>query len=203
MTADQLIACLGCTQANAEKWAQYLTTAMDCWEINTDQRRAMFVAQLGHESALLACVEENLNYGPIGLLETFGKYFTPEEAQVYAHNPERIANRAYGNRMGNGDEASGDGWRFKGRGLLQLTGRDSYQRAGDALNLGLIVHPELLLSPLPASMSAGWEWQEKGCNQIADLNDFQKVTKSINGGYNGLAQRLALWDRCKIALGVA
>lgn len=200
MTAEKLLACLGCTPANAEKWAQSITSSMDCWEINTTQRQAMFVAQLGHESNLLASLEENLNYGPIGLVETFGKYFTSDEAQTYARNPQRIANRAYGDRMGNGDENSGDGWRYRGRGLLQLTGRDSYDRAGRALRLDLIEHPELLLAPLPASMSAGWEWQKKGCNAIADLNDFQKVTKIINGGYNGLENRLELWARCKGAL---
>lgn len=185
---------------DAEAWGAPLRDAAGLFEIDTDEREAMWIAQCAHESGGFSTLVENLNYSPAGLLATFGKYFTPGEAATYARQPERIANRVYANRMGNRDEASGDGWRYRGRGLIQLTGTTNYRRAGGALGVNLTADPDLLLHPLYAALSAAWFWRAAGCNELADAGDFIGITRKINGGLNGLDDRRAWLDKARRAL---
>jgi len=153
-------------------------------------RAAAFVAQTAHESGGFNFVKENLNYGAPGLMKTFKKYFPTEDvANQYAKKGEKIANRVYANRMGNGDEASGDGYRFCGRGLIQLTGRNNYTKF--AADLGISVEDTVayLETPAGAVSSAGWFWDNNNLNQYCDKNDFVTLTKRINGGTIGLEDR--------------
>ena len=153
-------------------------------------RAAAFVAQTAHESGGFNFVKENLNYGAKGLATTFKKYFPTEaDANPYERQPEKIANRVYANRMGNGDEASGDGYRFCGRGLIQLTGRNNYTKF--AADLGISVEDTVayLETPAGAVSSAGWFWDQNNLNQYCDKNDFVTLTKRINGGTIGLEDR--------------
>lgn len=153
-------------------------------------RAAAFVAQTAHESGGFNFVKENLNYGAKGLATTFKKYFPTEaDAKPYERQPEKIANRVYANRMGNGDEASGDGYRFCGRGLIQLTGRNNYTKF--AADLGISVEDTVayLETPAGAVSSAGWFWDNNNLNQYCDSNDFVTLTKRINGGTIGLEDR--------------
>lgn len=203
ITASQLAAALGAKLERAQAWVDPLNAAMDRFEINKRERAAAFLAQIGHESGLLSRLVENLNYSGKGLLSTFPKYFTPATAKKYEHRPTAIANRVYANRYGNGDEKSGDGWRYRGRGLVQLTFKDNYSACGDALGISLVEHPEALEQPQNAALAAGWFWQAHGCNALADANEFSAITKVINGGLNGQKQREALWASAKKALAVA
>lgn len=211
MTKEQLIASVrefdkmkpADAQAKAGKWAPHLAMAMACFDITKPARQAAFIAQIGHESGGLTVLEENLRYDAKGLLRVFPKYFDAESAKAYEKKPEMIASRTYANRMGNGDEASRDGWLFRGRGLIQLTGRESYGKCGRDLGLDLVNKPELLLEAQPASMSAGWEWSIKGCNPHADAGNFEKVCKLINGGLNGYPDRLERWARAKAVFKVS
>lgn len=150
--------------------------------INTQKRLAMFFAQLDHESGLKP-ISENLNYSADGLLKTFPKYFNSETAKEYARQPQKIANRVYANRMGNGSESSGDGWKFRGRGFIQITGKNNYIACGYANN------PDNLLNEVDAMVSAVWFWNQNNLNKFADLGDVKGCTKVINGGLNGLADR--------------
>jgi putative chitinase len=153
-------------------------------------RAAGFVAQIAHESGGFNFVKENLNYGATGLATTFKKYFPTEaDAKPYERQPEKIANRVYANRMSNGDEASGDGYRFCGRGLIQLTGRNNYTKF--AADLGISVEDTVayLETPAGAVSSAGWFWDQNNLNQYCDKNDFVTLTKRINGGTIGLEDR--------------
>ena len=164
------------------EWLDPLTAAADGYGISlADEREAMWVAQCAHESQGFTVLVENLNYSPQGLLAVFGRRFTPAEAVDYAHDGERIANRAYGGRNGNGDEASGDGWRFRGRGLLQITGRGNYGRCAAAIGEDLLAHPEMLERPMFAAKSAAWYWMSNGLNQLADEGAFAAITRRING----------------------
>ncbi len=162
-------------------WARPLSDAAGLNDISTDEREAMWLAQCCHESGGLKYLVENMNYGPQGLRTTFGKHFTAEETVSFAHDGKRIANRAYANRNGNGDEASGDGWMFRGRGLLQCTGRQNYSRCGTAIGIDLVTSPELLEQPLYAALSAGWYWRFNGLNLYADSGSFASITRRING----------------------
>jgi putative chitinase len=202
MTKDELKACMGCSDGIAEKWAEPLSIAMDCFEINTPERQAMFIAQIGHESCNLTIGVENMNYSAKRLLEVFPKYFTTESAATYEHKPEMIADRVYGNRMGNGDELSGNGFKYRGHGPIQLTGKDDYRDCGLALSLPLLDSPDLLSEPKNGAMSAGWEWNRGNLNKWADEGNFEKVTRIINGGLNGYADRCDRWAKAKTALGV-
>lgn len=191
---------LGRLGINASLWLKPLLDAAGLYEIDTDERDAMWLAQCCHESGGFQHVAENLNYGPAGLLATFGKRFSATEATQYEHDPERIANRAYANRNGNGDEASGDGWMFRARGPLGLTGRHNYQRASDAIGVNLISDPELVEQPLYGSLSAAWFWRDRGCNELADAGQYQTITRRINGGLNGLASREEWLGRVRAAM---
>lgn len=167
------------------------------FEINTPLRICHFLAQLFHESGRLTVTVENLNYSEQGLLKIFGKYFTPALAKEYARKPKMIASRVYANRMNNGDEASQDGWKFRGRGYIQLTGKSNYTRISNDLNIDFISQPELLSEPKYAALSAGWYWNGANLNVYADKDDVRTITKKINGGYNGLDDRISYLNKLK------
>lgn len=186
---------LGATKANATKYADAVDAAMAKFNINTPRRQAMFLAQIMHESGALSTVVENLNYRADRLLVVFPKYFkTQAQADAYAKQPQKIANRVYANRLGNGDEASGDGWKFRGRGAIQLTGRSNYNACGGSVGHDLITDPAWLETPDGAIASAGWFWAQNGLNKLADTGDFVAVTKRINGGTNGITDRTRLYN---------
>lgn len=176
---------------NSVKYNVGLYYACDDNNINTPIRIAYFMSQVAAESVGFLLVEENLNYSAKALLETWSTRFTSETASQYAHQPEKIANYVYANRMGNGDEASGDGWNFRGRGLIQITGRTNYTNMSGYLNNQLILDtPEIVATDSKlAAESAGWFWSAHNLNQYADAGDFIGLTKAINGGLNGLAAR--------------
>ena len=166
-------------------WVDPLNAALEIAEINTPARASAFFGLAIHESQCFSVLEENLNYSADGLVKTFGKYFTPFEAAQYAHQPERIANRVYANRLGNGDEASGDGWLFRGRGIFQHTGRANYAHLGSVLARdpeALIKDPEALSTPDYAAMAAAEYWMDCDCNPSADLPSIDHVSDLINLG---------------------
>jgi len=169
--------------------------------LTTIERRAAFLAQLAHESGQFTLNKENLNYSAAGLQKTFKKYFpTPELANEYAKNPVKIANKVYANRIGNGDEASGDGFKFRGRGFLQITGRENYTKCGVALGVDLTVNPDYLLTSAGAIDSALWFWKLHSLNSYTDRDDIRGQTLVINGGYNGLDERVAFYNKAKTIL---
>jgi putative chitinase len=164
---------------------------MDYYEITTPQRAAAFLAQVAHESGGFNFTKENLNYSAKGLMTTFKKYFPSEElAKQYERQPVKIANRVYANRMGNGPEESGDGSRFKGRGLIQLTGRANYTKFAEDLGIPVEECVAYMETPQGAVASAGWFWDNNGLNKYCDSGDFVTLTKRINGGTIGLEDRL-------------
>ena len=161
------------------------------YEINTPKRVAAFLAQCGHESGGFVFVTENLNYSADGLNKIFHKYFpTLDSAQPYARNPEAIANRVYSNRMGNGDERSGDGFAYRGRGLIQLTGKTNYQWFAASIEESLEETIKFLETYEGAVQSACWFWENNNLNALADKMDVKMLTKKINGGYIGLEDRI-------------
>ena len=160
------------------------------YQINTPKRVAAFLAQCGHESGGFVFVTENLNYSASGLMRVFPKYFpTLELAKQYERNPRKIASRVYANRMGNGDEASEQGWLYRGRGILQLTGKDNYFWFGASLDLTPEQASEYLETFEGAAQSACWFWETNKLNKLCDANDFKGLTRAINGGYIGLEDR--------------
>jgi putative chitinase len=182
----------------AEWYIPHITTVLPKFSLDTPLRKAHFLAQVAHESGGLKYSAENLNYSAQGLRSVFGKYFkTNEIAASYARKPEKIANRVYADRMGNGNEASGDGWKFRGRGLIQLTGKDNYQQFGRDYSIDCVNNPDLLLDPQFALASACWFWQKRSLNTFADKDDILMVTKRINGGINGLNDRQQYLDSFK------
>lgn len=181
----------------------HLQRAMTEFQINTPLRTAAFVAQLAHESQELGRFEENLNYSWQGLRSVFSKYFlTDAEAKAYERQPERIANRVYANRLGNGSESSGDGWKFRGRGPLQITGRSNYKSCGTSLGIDLVSNPARVAAPEIGFRIAGLFWRKNGLNELADQQKFEEITKRINGGLKGIAERRAYYERAKEILGV-
>jgi putative chitinase len=176
--------------------ADAFNETFDRFGISTPVQQASWIGQCGHECGNFRIMEENLNYRAATLLKLFPKTpkrawgFTPEEAAAYEKQPQRIANRIYGNRMGNRDEASGDGFRFRGSGFLQLTGHSNFFHAGQALGEDFVMQPELVRTPKYAAMTAGWFWQTHKLNQYADSRDFLMMTKKINGGTIGLDDRI-------------
>ena len=187
MTYDQLDA-LGIDH----KWLGPLEEVFAKYDISTPVRQAAFIGQCAHESNNFKTLEENLNYKPESLMRVWPSRFPDlATAMKYAHNPEAIANKVYGGRMGNGVEETGDGWKYHGRGLIQLTGKENYDNCGKAISLDLINQPGLLAQPDGAVMSAGWFWNKKGLNALADSDDFETMTKRINGGLIGLDDRKA------------
>jgi len=177
------------------EWSEPLTTAFTTFGINDVKKQAAFIGQCSHESAHFRVLEENLHYRAETLQNLFGHKFKPEEIPLYAGNASKIANRIYANRMGNRDEASGDGDRFHGRGLIQLTGHDNYWHFGQAVGQDFIKNPQLVASPMYACLSAAWFWKTHGCNELAEAEDWVGLTKRINGGTIGLDDRISLTKR--------
>jgi len=172
-----------------EHWCEALNKILPDYDITTPQRVAAFLAQTAHESGGYTALHENLNYTAQSLCRVWPSHFNAEIADQYAHNPEKIANRAYAGRMGNGDEASGDGWNFCGRGLLQVTGRVNYQAFADSVGMAINDVPAFLQTFEGAVQSACWFWENNNLNQYADSGDFVTMTKKINGGTLGLDDR--------------
>jgi putative chitinase len=176
-------------------WTESMNNVFPTYEINTPKRIAAFLAQCGHESGGWTVFQENLNYSAEGLNKIFKKYFpTIESAQPYASKPEMIANRVYSSRMGNGDEASGDGWKYRGRGPIQLTGKANYTQFAKEMFEdweGVVNEPDWVNEDKDfALMSAIWFWNKNGLNVLADKEDLLTMTKRINGGTNGLDDRI-------------
>lgn len=186
----------------SDHWHEALAQLLPDYEINTAQRIAAFVAQCAHESGNFVFIKENLNYKAESLRKVFPKYFpTNELAQAYAKRPEMIANRVYGNRMGNGDEHSGDGYRYCGRGLIQLTGRTNYENFAASLEISPEEAAEYLATFEGAAQSACWFWENNNLNVEADAGDIKKMTKKINGGYIGLEDRMAHYEHALKIMG--
>jgi len=187
-------------------WYQVLAQLLPDYEINTQQRIAGFVAQCSHESAGFTALKENLNYKAASLRKTFAKYFPNDEiANKYASLPNRqeaIANRVYANRMGNGPESSGDGYRYCGRGLIQLTGKDNYFWFAASLGISVEEAFEYLQTFEGAAQSACWFWETNQLNQCADAGDIVTLTKCINGGTIGLEDRKKHYEHALQVLGV-
>ena len=196
----QLVAILGCSQALESKYLDPINAACTKFNINTMLRLAAFIAQVGHESGRLATTIENLNYSADGLVKTWPSRFTAATAAASARQPQKIANIVYASRMGNGNEASGDGWKYRGRGLIQVTGKSNYDAYSQASGFNAIGNPDALAEAVHASMSAGWFWDSKGLNAYADRSDFTSITKRINGGTNGQADRELLYKKAIIVL---
>jgi putative chitinase len=184
-----------------EQYATPLHEVADYYDMYKNMNRAAgFLAQVSHESGDFNFVKENLNYGSAGLMNTFKKYFPNKElADQYQRQPEKIANRVYANRMGNGDEESGDGYRFCGRGLIQLTGRQNYTKFANDLGISVEDTVAYLETAAGAVSSAGWFWDQNNLNQYCDSGDFVTLTKRINGGTIGLEDRQ---KRYQLALSV-
>ena len=185
-----------------EQWYEALEQLLPDYEINTPQRIAAFIAQCSHESGSFTTLKENLNYRAATLCKVFPKYFTETSAQSFAGKQEAIANRVYANRMGNGPEESGDGYRYCGRGLIQLTGKDNYQNFADSLEINIEELPEYLGTFEGAVQSACWFWESNNLNQWADKGDIVTLTKRINGGTIGLEDRIKHYEHALHVLGV-
>ena len=182
--------------------AEALSDSFDKYDITTVNRVAGFLAQCGHESNGFTVLKENLNYSAEGLNKIFKKYFpTLASAQPYARNPEKIANKVYANRMNNGPETSGDGYKFRGRGAIQLTGKDNYTRFANATNQSVDDAVADLETLDGAIESACWFWKTNGLNAICDKDDIVTMTKKINGGTIGLEDRKKHYHHAKHVLG--
>jgi putative chitinase len=188
-------------------YGQALIDAIMAAEINTPLRERHFLAQVGHECADLNHLSENLNYSAEALYRVWPTQFGGGLAAHYAHDPERIANRAYAGRMGNGAETSGDGWRFRGRGLIQITGRENYEEYSVAVGYNVVENPDILLSanelgPRLCVGTATWFWTAHHLNVLADHDDCESITRRVNGGLLGLPDRIARVASIKEALEV-
>ena len=193
-TADKLKKCLA-NNKNCDELFVVLEKLLPKYEINTKDRVAAFLAQCGHESVDFTKLKENLNYSAKGLHATWPKRFISEEAAApYERNPEKIANRVYGDRMGNGPEASGDGWKYRGRGAIQLTGKDNYTAFSRVVGKNLNETIEYLDTLEGAVESACWFWKKSNLNAISDTRDMDRATRVINGGTLGLAERKAHFE---------
>lgn len=180
------------SQEQATLLAELFNDLLPEYEINTPLRLAYFLAQTAHESGGYARTVENLNYSAKGLLNTWPNRFTPKTARAYHRKPEKIANFVYANRIGNGDVKSSDGWRFRGRGFIQVTGRDNYTEFSKSSGVDCVKNPDWLMTPRGAVTSAAWFWQRNFLNALADLDNLEAVTKKINVGLIGLNERRKL-----------
>jgi len=203
---DQLLLILPNARPVAGVFSPVLDVAMKDFGIDTLPRMAAFIAQVGHESAQLTRCVESLTYSAQRLGAVWPRRFRSADgsptplAREIAYQPECIANLVYAGRNGNGDEASGDGWRFRGRGLLQVTGRSNYRAVGEGLAQPFVARPQLLSEPRWACRSAAWWWQRHGLNELADAGRFEDITRAINGGLTGLEERARLWRRAQEVL---
>ncbi len=202
-TQDKLAACI--KNPNIGAWYDALCEILPDYGITTVHRVAAWLSQTGHESMDFKAVQENLNYGAKGLMGTWPRHFPNESvANAYARQPEKIANKAYANRMGNGPEDSGEGWAFRGRGLIQVTGKDNYRKCSEALygdQEVLLNDPDILCDADGAIRSACWFWNSRNLNADADRQDVLTITKKINGGTHGLDDRQARYNRYLQLLG--
>ncbi|XUA20702.1 glycoside hydrolase family 19 protein [Citrobacter sp. OP27] len=203
MNQSQFQQAAGVSAGLAARWFQPITEAMKEFGINSAQDEAMFIAQVGHESGGFASLVESFNYTPAALLTTFGRRVTNYQASMLGRangkpaNQEAIANLVYSNRLGN--KSTGDGWKYRGRGLIQITGLDNYRRCGTGLKLDLVSSPELLEKDSNAARSAAWFYATSGC--LNYTNDVVRVTQIINGGQNGIEDRRARYTKAKAILG--
>ena len=182
------------------KWLDPLNETFEKYEINTSKRQACFIGQCMHESGGFKFLHENLNYSAKALMATWPSRFPNiEVASEYERKPEKIADKVYGGRMGNTED--GDGRKYIGRGLIQLTGKDNYKAASDALGEDLVANPQLVEEPRFAALTAGWFWNKKGLNALADAMDVETMTKRINGGSIGIDDRKAKINMALNALG--
>ena len=185
------------------EWYEVLLQCLPDYEINTKIRIAAFLAQCAHESGNFKSIKENLNYKSETLMRIWPRlYPTKEIADHYAHKPEMIANRSYGGRMGNGPESTGDGYKFSGRGLIQLTGKNNYQAFADSLEISVNDVPDYMATFEGAVQSACWFWESNNLNADADREDILTITKKINGGTLGLDDRTKRYNQAKQILGV-
>lgn len=203
----------GLSAALADRWYGPVSGAMADFDIKSPVRQAAFIAQMRHESGGFTQLVESFNYKPsalaifsrvpVNMWEKLGRQ--PNETTVPLDRQRQIANLAYGGRYGNGDAASGDGWRYRGRGLKQITFRANYLACGNALGIDLVAEPDLLASDDKlAAYSAGWFWKANGCNVPIDRGDFAGTTRIINGpAMDGQEKRVAFWNSAKTALGLA
>jgi len=172
------------------KWLEPLLETFEKYDISTPKRQAYFIGQCMHESGGFKQLKENLNYSAKGLMATWPSRFPDmDTAEKFERNPEKIANKVYAGRMGNTED--GDGAKYIGRGLIQLTGKENYANCGSAIGVDLVANPDLLSTPKYAALSAGWFWNKKGLNAFADADDIDTITKRINGGLIGLSDRKA------------
>jgi len=178
------------------EWVDPLNETFQKFNILTPRQQGAFLGQCGHECGNFKILTENLNYRAETLCKLWPKRFpTLEFAKQYEKNPQRIANSVYANRMGNRDEASGDGFRFRGRGAIQLTGHSSYFHAGQACGIDFVMNPDLVATPKYAAITAGWFWSTHNCNNLAEGQDWIGLTKKINGGTIGLKERIEHTER--------
>jgi putative chitinase len=188
-----------------DQWYDALSQLLPDYEINTPQRIAAFIAQCAHESGNFVAIKENLNYRAVTLRKLFSKYFpTDELAAQYASMPnkqEAIANRIYANRMGNGPEESGDGYRYCGRGLIQLTGKTNYSLFAESLEISVEEASEYLQTFEGAAQSACWFWESNNLNRFADVGDIKGLTRAINGGFIGLEDRIKHYQHALHVMG--
>jgi len=200
---QQLLQILPNARPVAGVFVPALNAAMAKYAITTPGRVAAFLAQVGHESAQLTRMVENLNYSAQGLASTWPSRFAVDrgasplqpnpKAVKMSRQPEVIANSVYADRLGN--VSLGDGWRYRGRGLIQLTGKDNYRECGEGIGLPLVDEPDLLLEPGPAAMAAGWFWDRRRLNGLADSGDLEAITRKVNGGMTGYPDRAAIYQR--------
>ncbi|EEJ7564045.1 glycoside hydrolase family 19 protein [Salmonella enterica subsp. salamae] len=202
MNESQFQQAAGISAGLSARWFPHIDAAMSEFGITAPLDQAMFIAQVGHESGGFTRIVENLNYSADGLKATFGKYFPGDTAQLYGRtadhpaNQKAIANIVYAHRMGNIEE--NDGWNYRGRGLIQITGHDNYRDCGAGLGADLILSPQLLEQDEYAARSAAWFFASKGC--LKRSGDIKAVTKIINGGTNGLDDRKARYEKAKSVL---
>lgn len=205
LNAEQVQRATGATRANAELFLPFIQGTCKAYSITSPRRVAGFLAQIGVESQGLAKLEENLNYSTDALIKRFGRHrISVDDAQRFGRRPgqradqQAIANTLYGGPWGLknlGNVKPGDGWRHRGMGAKQLTGLANHRRCGEAIGEDFVNHPERLLLPVNAMLSAGWFWADKRLNAIADEGDIERMSLVVNGGTNGLPERIALWNQ--------
>lgn len=178
-------------------WWSPLNAAALTHDISTSLRARMWLAQCAHESMGFTRLVENMRYSAAALRRTWPNRFSEHDAQAMQYDEVRIAERAYGGRNGNRPEGSGDGYKYRGRGLIGITFVDNYRACGDAMGADLLARPELLERPQFAAWSAGWFWKRNGCNELADAGDYEAITRRINGGLNGWDDRMAWLDKLR------
>ncbi|MGP2538336.1 MULTISPECIES: glycoside hydrolase family 19 protein [Pantoea] len=203
LTASSFQLATGVSNALRDAWFPHIAASLSAFQISTPLRQAHFLAQTGHESAGFLKVEEGLNYSENALTAMFGKRITAEQARAYGRNAMHVANQKmiasiiYANRNGNGDVASGDGYRYRGRGLIQITGKANYSALVKQLGADVVANPDLLLGYHFAAMSAAAWWKNHGLNDLADSDDVTRITRIINGGTNGLDDRKSRLSKSK------